>query len=61
MDLSIYKVTPDILRDRGAEDYDRGFDVHDHGMTDRAQIKHCEFGWHQRRQERANAQMARAA
>lgn len=58
-DLSIRRLTPEILRQRGAEDYERGFGPGDHGLTDPEQIKHYEFDWHQRRVE--CSQMARAA
>lgn len=33
MDLSIRPVTPEIMRQRGADAFDRGLGIHDHDMN----------------------------
>lgn len=53
MDFSITLITPENMRERGAEAYDQGLGEHDHGLVDREAIKHWQAGWHIRRVERA--------
>jgi hypothetical protein len=54
MDGSIKLITPELMRELGAEDYSRGLGVNDHGMNPgAAAIKDWQFGWHTRRNERS--------
>lgn len=54
MDLSITLITPDIMRELGAADYDRGLGINDHGMNPGSlAIKDWQCGWHGRRIERS--------
>lgn len=56
MDLSISLITPEIMRELGADDFDRGRGVDEHGMNPGAPaIKDWQYGWHQRLVERSQA------
>lgn len=56
MDLSISIVTPEIMRERGAEAFDQGRGVDDRHMNPGALArKDWQFGWHTRRIETKRA------
>jgi hypothetical protein len=56
MDLSIRLITPEIMRELGADAFDRGLGVDDHGMNPWVSArKDWQYGWHQRRIERSRA------
>lgn len=62
MDLSIRAVTPQIMRDRGADAFDRGLGIHDHDMNpDSRAIADWQSGWLWRQREvQAAQQLAEA-
>jgi hypothetical protein len=52
MDLSIRPVTPEIMRERGADAFDRGLSINDHDMNPgSAAIKDWQSGWLWRERE----------
>jgi hypothetical protein len=62
MDRSITLITPDLMRERGAEAFDRGLGVEDHEMNhDAAARKDWQFGWHARRIQRSRERGNQAA
>ena len=49
MDHSIYAVTPAMNRQRGADAFDRGVGIDDHGMNPWAPaVAHWQRGWRER-------------
>jgi hypothetical protein len=53
---AIPAITPEIMRQFGAESFDDGLGVNDHGMPPGSRAaKDWEFGWHTRRVELAQA------
>lgn len=59
MDRSISLITPEIMRELGAEAYDQGVGFNDHGMNPGAHaIKDWKFGWLGREREVARQQLA---
>lgn len=46
MDLSIKLITPEIRQDHGYAAFYDGLGPDDHGLTDPADIKHWQAGWH---------------
>jgi hypothetical protein len=50
MDLSIRLITPELMEELGADAFDRGVGVNDHGMSECATArKSWQYGWHKRR------------
>jgi hypothetical protein len=54
MDHSIRLITPEIMRELGADAFDRGLGVDDHGMNPWVPArKDWQYGWHMRRVQRS--------
>lgn len=52
MDLSIRLITPEVMREFGADAYDRGVPIDGHGMNPGAHaIKDWQLGWMWRERE----------
>ena len=62
MDESIQPVTPSVMRERGADAYDRGLNIDDHNMNPSAlAIADWREGWLQRRAQVCADQLLIAA
>lgn len=60
MDTSIRVITPEDHETRGAQAYDEGLGVDDHGLEPGSSArKYWKFGWHMRRVERTRARAVR--
>lgn len=54
MDHSITLITPELMRERGADAFYQGLGIDDHGLPPgSAARKDWQFGWHTARIERA--------
>jgi hypothetical protein len=53
MDLSIKLITPELMEEFGAEAFDMGLGVNDHGMNPGSHaIRDWQAGWHRQRVKR---------
>lgn len=50
MDLSIRLITPELMQELGADAFDQGLGVNDHGMNPGSRaIRDWQAGWHRQR------------